>query len=83
MGNIAELQQSLEADLLNLYGPILTGEALWRSLGYVSKDAFRQSLVRDTVPVALFTIENRRGKFALAKDVAAFLAKKRYENISN
>lgn len=71
------LKNALEDDLLRMYGPLLTGESLHRSLGYVSKDAFRQSVMRKTVPVTLFNIDNRRGWYALSKDVAHHLAEQR------
>lgn len=75
------LAADLEKDLLALYGPVVTGEALIKALGYVSKAAFRQSLVRKTVPVPVFELDNRRGKYALAKDIARYLAKKRFSSI--
>jgi len=71
------LAEVLESDLLGQYGPMLTGEALRKALGYPSMDAFRQALSRGTVPVKVFPLENRRGKFALAKDVATWLAEQR------
>lgn len=71
------LEDLLENDLLRQYGPILTGDALKKSLGYPSMDAFRQALSRGTLPVPVFPLENRRGKFALAKDVAKWLAEQR------
>lgn len=74
---IRSLEEVLESDLLRQYGPILTGDALRKSLGYPSMDAFRQALSRGTVPVTVFPLENRRGKFALAKDVAKWLAEQR------
>lgn len=77
--NRTTLRKSIESDLLDRYGPILSGEALWRSLGYTSKDAFRQAQSRGTVPIHVFPIENRRGKFGLTKDVAKFLADQRYK----
>lgn len=77
-----ELRQVLENDLLRLYGPVLTGQALRQVLGYQSKDSFRQGVTRKTVPVPLFEIEHRRGKFALAKDIAAFLARQRFKSMS-
>jgi len=77
-----DMASRLEHDLLMLYGPVITGDALIRSLGYVSKDAFRQSLVRKTVPVPVFELDNRRGKYALAKDIAVYLAKKRSSSMS-
>lgn len=78
---MSELEKELEQDMLSLYGPILSGEKLLQSLGYVSKDAFRQSIVRETVPVSVFKIDGRRGYFALTKDVARYLAKARNKGI--
>jgi hypothetical protein len=54
MSVLSDLEKELESDLLRLYGPLLSGENLIRSLGYASKDAFRQSIKRKTVPVQLF-----------------------------
>lgn len=64
----------LEKDLLNRYGPLIGRDDLWSALGYPSGDAFRQAVSRKQVPVFVFEIENRRGKFALAKDIAQWLA---------
>ncbi len=72
-----ELAESLESELFSRHGPMISGDELRKALGYVSKEAFRQSLVRKTVPVPVFEIDNRRGKFALVKDVANWLAKQR------
>ena len=71
------LEKELEQDLLRTFGPMMFGKDLIRALGYVSKEAFRQSVVRKTVQVPLFEIPHRRGKFALVKDVAKFLARQR------
>lgn len=68
------LAQALEADLLQHYGPILSGESLRRALGYPSMAAMRQAVLRGTVPVPIFPLQHRRGKFALVKDVAMWLA---------
>lgn len=76
-GETAALAQRLEADLLKEYGPILSGSSLCAALGYRSGDAFRQAVARGTVPVPVFPIESRRGKFALVKDVARWLAEQR------
>jgi hypothetical protein len=65
----------LEKDLLNLYGTLLiTGVDLQKALGFPSVDAFRQAIVRRTLPVKVFNLPNRRGKFALIKDIAFWLA---------
>ena len=47
-------------------------------LGYASQEALRQSIVRNTVPVPVFKMEKRRGYFVLVKDVANYLAQRRY-----
>ncbi len=75
---INALAKSLESDLLGRYGPVMTGDELQRALGYPSRDAFRQSLVRNTVAIPLFDLEYRRGKFALVKDVARHLVEQRF-----
>lgn len=71
------LTNAIEDDLFSRYGPLLSDDALRMALGYRSIDAFRQALVRKTVPVPVFSLENRRGKFALVKDVANWLALQR------
>ena len=79
--NEEALAAELEADLVSHYGLMLTGESLKRALGYRSLAALQQALSRGTVPVPVFAIENRRGKYALAKDVARWLAGKRAEAV--
>jgi hypothetical protein len=81
--DMQQLQVLLEEDLLKLYGPVLTGDELQKVLGYGSKDAYRQAVTRKTVPVPLFEMEKRRGKFALAKDVACYLARQRFTTVTN
>lgn len=73
------LVAKLEKDLLELYGPMISGKSLVKVLGYSSADAFRQAVSRGTVPVKVFPIENRRGRFALACDIAKWLAEQRYQ----
>lgn len=67
----------LERELTNRYGPIVSNDNLRLVLGYASKAAFRQALSRKTLPIAVFEIEKRRGKFALIRDVAMWLAAQR------
>ena len=70
-----ELALQLEKDLLQLYGsPLITGEDLQKAMGYRTIDALRQAILRKTIPVDVFTIKNRRGKYALIKDIACWLA---------
>lgn len=74
---IDELANILESDLLRTFGPVMGIDELHRALGYPSKEAFRQSLVRNTVAIPLFELDGRRGKFALVKEVARHLAEQR------
>ena len=61
---------TIEKELFDRYGPLMADDALRIALGYKSTEAFRQALTRKTVPVPVFSIPNRRGKFALVTDVA-------------
>jgi hypothetical protein len=74
----SELTQQIESQLLQLYGsPIVSGEDLKAALAYNSIDAMRKAISRKKIPVPLFEMENRRGQFALVKDIAIYLAKMR------
>lgn len=68
------LAQAIEATLTREAGSVLGGDALRRALGYRSVGAMRQAIRRGTIPVKVFPLANRRGKFALTHDVAAWLA---------
>lgn len=67
-------EAEIRADLLDRHGPLLSGEALCKALGYPSIGALRQSITRKTVPVPTFLIDGRRGRFALTWVVARWLA---------
>ncbi|MBB5192295.1 hypothetical protein HNQ50_003036 [Silvimonas terrae] len=71
------LAEQLERDLFDRHGPMVGGSALLRLLGYATTVAFRQALARGTLPVPVFTIPHRRGKFALVKDIASWMATRR------
>jgi hypothetical protein len=77
------LRDSLDEDFLKLYGPVLTGDEIQKALRYPSVDAYRKSVTLQRVPVPLFEMENRRGKFALSKDVAHYLATRRFQSIAD
>lgn len=72
-----EIAQELNEQFVQQFGPILSSEVLVKVLGYRSPAAYRQAVARDTVPVPLFQIPNRRGRFALARDVAIWISKQR------
>lgn len=76
------LAESLEQYLVERHGLMISGDDLRRVLGYPSGDAFRQALARAIVPVPVFSLPNRRGKFALAKDVAAWIAAQRERQVA-
>ncbi len=63
----------LESSLCERYGHLLHGKILWLTLGYVSAQSFRKAVRSGTVPVPIFMIENRRGRFAKTRDVAEWL----------
>lgn len=69
-----EPERQLLLDLEAQHGPLLSGPPLYRALGLPSAAAFRQAASRGQLPVPVFTIPNRRGRFALTRDVAAWLA---------
>ncbi len=72
-----QLSTELEDDLVRRYGVLLTSSDLLSVLGYRSTDAFQQAMARGVIPIPLFEIERRRGRFALAKDVARWLVQQR------
>ena len=74
---VLAIAADVEAKLMKEYGPMLSGDALRLVLGYPSKGAMRQAILRGVFPVPVFTIENRRGKLAMVSDVAYWLAKQR------
>jgi hypothetical protein len=77
------LAKQIEQDLLQLFGtPVLNLNQLQRALNYRSVAAVKQSILRKTMPIRVFELPSRRGKFALAKDVSQLLAKQAFMNSS-
>lgn len=76
----SEMEQAIAADLAARHGPLIGGADLWRSLGYPSAEAFRQAARRKRLPVPVFPVPQRRGKFALTFDIARWLTQIRYAN---
>lgn len=76
--NQTQLAELLEEELIEKYGHLLSGEALRKTLAYPSMGALQQAIARGLLPVPVFSIEKRKGKFALSKDVAKWLASKRF-----
>ena len=71
------LASELEVDLKDRYGLMVGSTALWRELGYASYEAFRKAKQRGRIEVPLFDVPNRRGSFALSKEVASWIARQR------
>lgn len=71
------LADELEDRLTREHGPLLSGSALRQALGFRSAEAFRQAVAQGTVPVPVFNLDNRRGKYGLTRDVAQWLAEMR------
>ena len=71
---ISELAGALEATLVEKYGFMLAQADLARVLAFPTATAFRRAAYRRQLPIKVFSIEHRKGKFALAKDVAVWLA---------
>ena len=71
------LVKKIEHKLVERYGLMVGGKDLWQALGYRSGDAFRQAICRNTIPIPIFPIKTRRGKFALSMDIAKWLAQQR------
>lgn len=74
----------IESELLTRYGTVIGGSSLRGLLGYKTGGAFRQAAYCGRLPVPTFFIEGRRGRHALAQDIAAWLASlsTRYEGES-
>lgn len=76
------LSTLLEHELMGRYGPLISNDDLRLALGFASMNAFRQAIVRKTIPIPVFPLAKRRGKYALVKDVAIWLAQQREVAIS-
>lgn len=75
---IDKLAAVIEAELTRAYGPTLRGQSLASALGYSSSAALRQAARMGRVSVPLFTPQNRRGRWAMTREVARWLAEQRY-----
>lgn len=65
--------EDFEVSLTRALGAVVGGGDLSRALGYRTQAAFRQALARDRLPVRVFEIEGRRGRFARTGDIARWL----------
>ena len=79
--NKDQYRYRLEAELIEKYGMLISGKHLSDVLGYPSIGAFRKSLQRGKVEVPILSFKNRRGKYALTKDVSEWLTSSRYKSM--
>lgn len=75
------LAEEIERNLLDRHGPMIGGRVLCAALGFSSMAAFRQALARGRVAVPIFSLPLRRGKYALAKDVAGWIAQQHQQAV--
>ena len=70
----SELEARLLAALIRDWGYVVGSAGLRQALGFPTQAALRQAIARGALPVKVFEIEGRKGWFALAHDLAAWLA---------
>ena len=73
-GSQDQLAHEIEQVLREQHGEVLGGAALYRTLGFRTSAAMRQAKARGKLPVPVFPIAHRRGRFALTHEVARWLA---------
>lgn len=73
---LRDMERSIAEHLMGRYGPVLDVDALVATLKFPSRDALERSLERGHLQLAITTMPNRRGKFALAQNVARYLVER-------
>jgi len=63
----------LRIQLLEAYGPLVSGRELARLAGFKTTDALRMAEQRGRLGFQVFRINGRRGRFARIEDVASWL----------
>lgn len=69
-----DLEARLLAALIRDWGYVVGNAGLRQVLGFSTQAALRQAVLRSAMPVPVFEIEGRKGWFARAHDLAAWLA---------
>ena len=73
--NVHLTANQLADELLTKHGPLVTGEDLWRTIGFTNARAFRQAKAQDRLDITVLTLPNRKGNYAFTKHVADWLRK--------
>lgn len=66
-------QETYAHELATKYGEVIGGRNLRHVLGFATAAAFKQAIARGQLTLPTFYIQGRKGRFALAKDVAKWL----------
>jgi hypothetical protein len=74
MSSISTLEQRILDSMLARWGYVIGGVGLRQALGFPTQAALRQAILRGSVPVKLFSMNGRRGHFALTHEVSQWLA---------
>jgi hypothetical protein len=61
--------------LLEQHGPLMTGENLYKALGYKSWAGFAKAVRSGAVEVDIFNLPGRKGRYAKTSDVANWINK--------
>ncbi len=73
--DIKEMERTITDHLMQRYGPLLDAKALAETLKFPTVDALERSLERGHLRITTSEMPHRRGKFALAHQVAHYLMK--------
>lgn len=68
-----KLGEKLANELITNNGPLISGELLWKSIGFTSATAFRQAVAQDRIGIPVFSLPKRRGTYAFTNHVADWL----------
>ncbi len=68
-----ESSKQVGVDRTDRSGELVSGEDLWRGLGYRTAASFRQAAHRKTVPIHVFDLPSRRGKHAFRAELDAWV----------
>ena len=80
---VKNIERSISEHLMQKYGPLLDARALAETLKFPSVDALERSLERGHLRVPLRQMPHRRGTFALAHQVAHYLAGANEQNFQD
>ncbi|MGH8109163.1 MAG: hypothetical protein ACREO1_10675 [Arenimonas sp.] len=71
---VPSLENRLLESLIGQYGYVMGSAGLRQAMSFPSQAALRHAIAKKTLPFSTFSIDGRKGQFALTHDVAAWLA---------